>query len=278
MMSVRPFLLATLPTYILFAGMILSAIGAYSLSQAMFNNPFPSPNPGVPGFVFFALFTVSFLIELGVYSRMTDRLHLGDIRVPLPRHWRSVILDMISWTEAHEQWEAGLVLGGIATVTALSEAVIFAMQAIHASVLVFLVVGFAGLFVIFFGLSVGQVLVRSAISPVGVLSDEELAELLAALPSLTRENIEYMKREKTFVPSLKARRAANILFAVAFAAFGAALGAMYWNLSFAGLPFAYLGSFASTIAIVLTGFPIFGTKVSSLSRILERKVRREDPD
>lgn len=185
MRSIKPFLLATLPTYLLFAGMILSAMGAYALSQDLFNNPFPSPNPGIPGFVFFALFTAFLLIELGVYSKLTDQLHLRDIRVPLPRHWRSVILDMISWTEAHEQWKAGLVLGGIATITALSEVVILAMQAMHASFLAYLIVGLAGLFAIFFGLSVSHVLVRSAIFPVGTLSDEELAQMLAALPSLT---------------------------------------------------------------------------------------------
>lgn len=80
------------------------------------------------------------------------------------------------------------------------------------------------------------------------------------------------------MPSPNARRISNILFAVAFAAFGAALGAMYWNLSFVGLPFAYLGGIASVIAIVLVGFPIFGTKASSLSRILERKIRKENSD
>src|SRR5712692_3098021 len=138
MMSIRPFLLATLPTYLLFASMILSAIGVYQLSQVAFNNPFPSATLGIAGFVFFALFMLSFQIELEVYSKLMDRLQLRDIRVPLPRHWRSVILDMISWFEVHESWEPGFVLGGMVTIVALGEAVIYAMESIHASLLAFL--------------------------------------------------------------------------------------------------------------------------------------------
>src|SRR5208283_3004506 len=62
MMSIRPFLLATLPTYLLFTSMILSALAVYQLSQVAFNNPFPSATLGIAGFVYFVLFTLSFLI------------------------------------------------------------------------------------------------------------------------------------------------------------------------------------------------------------------------
>lgn len=270
MMSIRPFLFATLPTYLLFASMILSAMGIYDLSQAVFNNPFPSPTPGVPGLVYFALFTVSLLIELEVYSKLMDWLQLRDIRVPLPRHWRLVILDMISWFDVHKSWEPGMVLGGIVTVCGLGGAVIYAMQVIHASFLAFLAVGFAGLFVVFFGLGVGQVLIRSTVSPLGTLSDEEQDELLSALPKLTRDSIEYLKRNRTFVPSAKAKRVSTILFIVAFGAFGASLASMYWDLAPLKMPLAYLGALAANIGIILIGFPISGSKISSLSRILNR--------
>jgi hypothetical protein len=277
MMSVRPFLLATLPSYLLIASMILSAIGVYQLSQVAFNNPFPSATPGIAGFVFFAIFTLSFLIELAVYSKLMDQLQLSEIRVPLPRHWKSVILDIISWFEAHESWEAGFVVGGIVTIGALGEAVIYAMQAIHASLLAFLAVGFVGLFVIFFGLGVGQVLIRSTISPVGVLSDKELDEIVSALPKLTQENIEYLKRNRTFVPSAKAKRVAMILFMVALGALGASFAAIYWNFASFGMPLAYLGDAAAMIGVVLIGFPVSGSKISSLSRVLNRNTDDSEP-
>jgi len=275
MMSVRPFLLATLPTYLLFASMILSAIGVYELSQVAFNNPFPSSTLGVARFAYFALFMLSFLIELQIYSKLMDRFKLRDIKVLLPRHWRSVILDIISWFQAHRSWEPGLVLAGIGTICALGEAVIYAMQAMHASLLAFLAVGFAGLFVVFLGLGVCQVLIASTMSPVGAVPDEELDEILSTLPRLTQENIEYMKQNRIFVPSAKAKRVAMILFVVALGAFGAAFAAMYWDFAPLRMPFAYIGGIAEMVGLVLVGFPISGSRKSTLSRILGRSTDDE---
>ena len=270
MMNLKPFLLASLPSYLMFTSMILGAIGVFDFTQFAFNNPFPSSTPSVAELVYFALFTVSFMVELEAYSKLVDRFNLRDIRVRLPRHWRSVMLDVISWFDAHESWQVGFVIGGIVAIGALGEALIYLMQVMHVSVLLSYAVGFAGLFVLFLGLGVGQVLVRSTICPVGTLLDEELNEILAALPKLTREDLEYMKRNRTFVPSPKAKRAATILFGVAIGAWGSSLATIYWGLPSIRMPFAYLGAVAMMIGIVLIGFPVSGSRVSSLSRVLRR--------
>jgi len=269
MMSIKPFVLATLPIYFVFAGMLLTAAVTYELEVALLG-PFTPGNPGFGGVLFFLVFTFGFLAEVYALSHLKKLRSLQDIRVKLPRTWRSVILDVISWSNTHRWSEPALVLGGVLAFGAISEAVFYTLMAAHVPVFVLFGLGLAGLFPALFVAASCQVLVQSTIRPVGYVSDEEFAEIYEkALDKLTDSDIELLKKDATFEPSPKVRRYAMSLFSVALVALPVAMGLSYEHMMHLALPLSYVGGAAAIVGILVMALPISGRKVSELSRRLQ---------
>jgi len=278
MMSIKPFVLATLPAYLLVAGMLGIAVGVYELSLAIFG-PFPEGNPGPGGLVFFTLFSLGVVAECLIFSRLNRRYRLHDTRVELPRNWRSVILDTISWSSKHPSSEPLFVIGMVGVLCAISEAVIYGLTALHTPAPILWILGLAGLFVVFFLGMTCQVLINSTIHPVGGVSAEEFAEIYEkALPKLRHSDIELLKKRVTFVPSPKAFRIGMYLFGVALLALPIAMAESYMHQMYLALPISYIGGAAAVIGIALMGFPISGKKVSELSRRLQGTTEENGAD
>lgn len=269
MTTIRPFLKATMPPYLLIAGMLAISLTAYEVSQALFG-PLPQAEPGASSLSFFALFSVGMIVEFWGFGRLNKRYDFQNVRVPLSRHWRRVILDMIKWSNRHPNSEPVALLSGITIVGAIGEGMIFLLQAAHAPEFVYLVAVFGGFFAAFLVICTCQVLYRSTISPVGNLTLEEFEEINETLPKLSKESIEALSKERYFVHSPIARKTILASFGVCLVFMTCSMLVTfvlhYPNLR---LPLAYVGWAAGIVAIALTALPISGKWVSSLSQRLQ---------
>jgi len=258
----KPILRVTLPVYATMSLMIITTAAVYEVVQDLAIN-YPNYSLSILSLLFFALMVIGI-----APSKLVGRNNLQDVRVQIPAHWRSVILDVVSWVRTHVYSQMLLLFGFMGVFWGISAAVVYSLRAIQASMPVYLAVILAGAFVGMFLFSAGRVLYRSALAPVDVVPDDGLDLILGALPVMGPRRIEFLKKWKSGAIPPRAMRWMGRLYAMGAAGLGISAAAPFVGLAPLAVPAAGFASIAMMLGIVIVLASAVGKRRSILSEAL----------
>lgn len=266
MPTIKPILLATFPIYAMMSLMIITMTAVYEVVEDIAVN-YPDYSLSALSLLFFAFIVVGIAPSL-VTSEFIKRHNLQDVRIQLPVHWRSVILDMVSWVRAHVYSQVLLMFGFMGIFWAVSGAAIYSLRAIQASTLDYSIVVLAGTFVGLLLFSTGRVLYRSALAPVDAVPDDGLDSIVRALPVMSPRRIEFLKKGKSDSIPPRAMKLMGWLYALGAAGLGISAAAPFVgipSLTVPGISFATIVMMLGMAVVFASGI---GKRRSTLSRAL----------
>lgn len=266
MSTIKPILLATFPVYVMTSLMIITMVAVYEVVEDIVAN-YPEYSLSALSLLFFAFIVVGIAPSVAA-PKSTKQRSLQDLRIKLPVHWRSVILDIVSWVRAHVYSQMLLMFGFMAIFMAVSDAAIYSLRAVQASTLDYVIVTLAGTFIGLFLFSAGRVLYRSALAPVEAVSDDGLDSIIRALPVLGTRRIEFLKKGKSQTIPPKAMKLMGWLYALGTAGLGISAAAPFVGLPSLALPGIGFATAVMMLAMVVVFVSMISRKKSVLSMAL----------
>ena len=273
MSAIRPILFATLPTYVVMSLMITAMATAYEVVENIMVNH-PEYSLSALSLLFLAMF-VAGTIPSKVISRLTEFHKLDDVRIQLPDHWRTVVLDIVAWVRTHVYSQMLLFLGFVGVFWAISGSIIYSLRAIQASTPEYLLVILAGTFIGLFAFSAGRVVYRSALVPVDAVSDAGLDSIIRALPVMNPKRIELLRRWKSDEIPQRTMKLTSRLYMLGIAGLGVSGVASPIGLPFlTNLGILFAGATMMLATVVVFASYIFDRR-SRLSMVLNPKKKNE---
>lgn len=234
----------------------------------------PAPN-GISIASFDEIFAMIFIFMSSAWvmgKLLTQHPSLVDDRIPMPPHWRNVILDVSSWFRRHQNAEPLIILGAFLAFVGLGLPLVSSLTALNLPVLAGAAVAIALLYALTFTIAFAETAYHSAIVPTAELDPNEIERIVDARggETLTKRGVEFLRKETIRRLSPRVERIIKVLSTVSLTSL-----ALAWILLH--FPDFMLAMYVSIFAVLLMMSVMLiealapGTKTSLLTKLLAEK-------